>query len=108
LYHFYFDIHQKYTYNLEKILRKELYMPKLTLNADSETVSLAKKLAQVNNVSVSEMFSQFIHSLAAGDKTAVELGPLTRKMAGIIKLPRGKSQRDVLTEALIEKYGLKK
>ena len=83
-------------------------MPKLTLNADSKTVSLAKKLAQVNQTSVSEMFSQFIRSLAAGDKAAVELGPLTRKMAGIIKLPRGKSERDVLTGALVDKYGLKK
>jgi hypothetical protein len=83
-------------------------MPKLTLNADSKTVSLAKKIAQLNQTSVSEMFCRFIKSLAAGDKADVELGPLTRKMAGIIKLPHGKSESDVLTDALMDKYGLKK
>lgn len=83
-------------------------MPKLTLNADSKTVSMAKKLAQLNQTSVSDMFCRFIRSLAAGDKTEIQLGPLTRKMTGIIKLPRGKSDRDVLTEALMDKYGVKK
>lgn len=83
-------------------------MPKITLNADSKTVSLAKKLAQINQTSVSDMFCRFIKSLAVGDKTEIKLGPLTRKMTGIIKLPNGKSDRDVLTEALMDKYGVKK
>jgi hypothetical protein len=83
-------------------------MPKITLNADSKTVSLAKKLAQINQTSVSDMFCRFIKSLAVGDKTEIKLGPLTRKMTGIIKLPHGKSDRDVLTEALMDKYGVKK
>jgi hypothetical protein len=83
-------------------------MPKLTLNADSKTVLLAKKLAQINQTSVSEMFCRFIKSLASGKKNDVELGPLTRKMAGIAKLPHGKSESDVLTDALMDKYGLKK
>jgi hypothetical protein len=54
------------------------------------------------------MFCRFIRSLAAGNKTEAKLGPLTRKMTGIIKLPRGKSDRDILTEALMDKYGVKK
>lgn len=83
-------------------------MPKITLNADSKTVSLAKKLALLNQTSVSDMFCRFIRGLAAGDKTDVKLGPLTKKMTGIIKLPRGKSDTEVLTDALADKYGIKK
>jgi len=83
-------------------------MPKITLNADSKTVSLAKKLAQINKTSVSDMFCRFIKSLAVGDKSEIKLGPLTQKMTGIIKLPHDKSDRDVLAEALMDKYGVKK
>lgn len=83
-------------------------MPKITLNADSKTVFLAKKLAQINQISVSDMFCRFIKSLAVGDKTEIKLGLLTLKMTGIIKLPHDKSDRDVLTEALMDKYGVKK
>jgi hypothetical protein len=83
-------------------------MPKLTLNADSKTVSLAKKLAKVNQTSVSDMFCRFINGLAAGKQPDVKIGPLTRKMTGIIKLPEGQSEQEVLTDALMDKYGVKK
>ncbi len=36
------------------------------------------------------------------------LGPLTRKALGLAKLPPGKSYREILEEALLEKYGFKK
>jgi len=83
-------------------------MPKLTLNADSKTVSLAKKLAQVNQTSVSDMFCRFINGLAVNKQTDIKIGPLTRKMTGIIKLPEGKSEQDILTDSLLDKYGVEK
>jgi len=33
------------------------------------------------------------------------LGPLTRKATGIVKLPPGKTDRELLEEALVEKHG---
>ena len=41
-------------------------------------------------------------------KAKLYLSPGVRKVSGIIRLPRGKSERDIITDTLIEKYGLKK
>ena len=40
-------------------------------------------------------------------KAKLYLSPGVRKVSGIIRLPRGKSERDIITDTLIEKYGLK-
>jgi len=32
------------------------------------------------------------------------IGPLTRRAGGVIRLPKGKTARQVLEEALLEKY----
>lgn len=34
-------------------------------------------------------------------------GPITRELSGIAKLPGGKASREVLTDALLDKYELK-
>jgi hypothetical protein len=83
-------------------------MPKLTLSADRETIKQAKKLARQNKTSVSSMFSRFVRLMAKGRKPGDEIGPLTRKAMGIASLPKGKTYRAVLEEALLEKYGLDK
>jgi hypothetical protein len=77
-------------------------MPKLTLSADAEVVEMAKKLASQQGTSVSALFSQFILSL--GDKpTGKKIGPITRQMTGIAKGPKGKSDRQLLAEALVKR-----
>lgn len=79
-------------------------MSKLTLSADPEVIDLAKKIAALNGTSVSDLFSQFIRSLDAGGKPS-KLAPLTRRATGIIRLPRGKSDRKLIEHALVERYG---
>lgn len=41
-------------------------------------------------------------------KSPIKLGPIARKVAGSLLLPKGKTPRELLTEALEEKYQLKR
>lgn len=83
-------------------------LTKLTLSVDEDVVAQAKRLAAEQNTSVSAMFSRIVRAMAEQSQSPSDLGPITRQVAGIVKLPKGKSPRDVLTEALVEKHGLKR
>ena len=81
-------------------------MPKLTLNADAEIIEKAKRLADARGVSVSAMFSQFVDSLAREEGKGEErLGPLTRKAIGLVKLPSDRTDRELIEEAMAERFG---
>jgi len=80
-------------------------MAKLTLSADPKTIRQAKKLAKQNNTSVSAMFARIIRSMSTPPKEE-ELGPITRSSLGLVRWPKGKTYREVLEDALMEKYGL--
>ena len=81
-------------------------MTKLTLSVDEEVVKQAKRLAKESGRSVSAMFSHFVRSAANREKTPLRGGRIARQASGLIRLPKGKSERDILTEALMEKYQL--
>ena len=85
-------------------------MKKLTLSADESVIREVKRLARRNRTSVSAMFGRFVRSLAGSRKTADAIPPdsIAARVTGIISLPKGKTPRDVLTEALMEKYGVRK
>jgi hypothetical protein len=82
-------------------------MTKLTLSVDEEVVKQAKRLAKENGGSVSAMFSRIVRSMAQPKKSVRRIGPIARELTGIITLPEGKTERDILVEALMEKHGLK-
>jgi hypothetical protein len=65
-------------------------MTKLTLSIEENVVAEAKRIAEANKTSVSAMFSQFVQSAGAQRKRQVKIGPLTRKLSGIVNLPAGK------------------
>jgi hypothetical protein len=52
------------------------------------------------------MFSRFIRGLPEEGDNKLHLGPLTQQAAGIARLPKKVTYRAVLTDALMEKYGL--
>ena len=85
-------------------------MKKLTLSADAQVIVQAKRIAQREHTSVSAMFARFIRSRNLRKQPAREIPPdsLAARAAGFISLPKGKSPRDVLTEALLEKYKTKR
>jgi len=82
-------------------------MKKLTLNADPEVIEQAKRLAEESGTSVSALFERYIRTLARRRHGRQELGPITRQLSGVIALPRGKSDREIIADALAEKYGMK-
>jgi len=81
-------------------------MTKLTLSIDEAVVDKAKQIAQANKTSVSALFSQFVQSMAGQRARRAKIGPLTRKLSGIVKLPPEKGYKELLTEALMDKYGI--
>jgi hypothetical protein len=79
-------------------------MTKLTLSAEKELIKEAKELAQKEGTSLSSMFSRFLRAILAGRRKNKPPGPLTRRATGLVKLPAGRSDRDLLQQALDEKY----
>jgi hypothetical protein len=83
-------------------------MKKLTLSASEEAVQQAHRLARARGTSVSAMFERFIRALVAKDAPRRKAGPLTRRATGLVRLPRGASERRVLEDALLERHGLER
>jgi hypothetical protein len=83
-------------------------LTKLTLSAEKDVVEKAKLLALEQRTSVSALFSRFVRSTAADKPGLRGVGRLTRKATGIITLPSGKTDRQILEEALLDKHGLRR
>lgn len=83
-------------------------MKKLTLSADEQVIRDAKRLASESGTSVSSMFERFVRSQSRRRKPANPVGPIARKATGVISMPANRTDREVLADALIKKYGLKK
>jgi hypothetical protein len=83
---------------------------KLTLSADEKVVRKARQLARKNKTSISAMFSRLVLAVSKREamKSDEELGPLTSKALGLVRLPPGKSDRELLEESLLDKYGFKR
>ena len=84
---------------------------KLTLSADGNIVRKFKRYAKGRNTSVSALVGKYMASQVESEKEDLDLDklpPLTRSALGIAKLPEGKTDRELLEEALMEKFGLDK
>ena len=79
-------------------------MTKLTLSVEPNIVEQAKKLAEKSDTSVSAMFSRFVRGMAHQSRRKAKIGPLTKKATGIVSLGKGE-YKDMLTDALMDKYG---
>ena len=80
-------------------------LKKLTLSAPEEVIEEAKRVAAQSGTSVSAMFTRLLTAAAravSADRAA--LGPVTRQATGIVRLPADRSDRDLLEEALGDRY----
>jgi len=82
-------------------------MKKLTLSAEEEVVLEAKRIAARQKTTVSAMFARYVRGLGRrnGAKDEIPADSIAARATGFLKLPKGKTPRDVLTDALLEKYG---
>ena len=81
-------------------------MTKLTLSMDEEVVATAKRLARHHRTSVSAMLTNVVKAMAAQEQRQPAIPPdsVVARLTGIIKAPAGKSDRELLAEALADRY----
>jgi hypothetical protein len=79
---------------------------KLTLSAEKPLIEDAKRLARERHTSVSAMFSRFLAALSANPaRQPPALGPITLKASGIVRLPQGRTDREITEDALLDPHG---
>lgn len=78
---------------------------KLTLSADADIIAAAKRTAARKHTSVSRMFARFIIALQESPAKTVSIGPVTQRASGLVKLPKQKTDRQLIEDALTSRYG---
>ena len=84
---------------------------KLTLTAPPEIITLAEEQARRENTSISAMFANFIMAkdrLSARRRARRKVGPLTKSLTGVVKLPKDFDEKAFMSDVFAEKYGLGK
>jgi Family of unknown function (DUF6364) len=81
----------------------------LTLAIEEETIRKAEQVASTNGTDLQTMVGRYLEALASASKGFDEssLPPITRSALGLFKDIPNKSYKELLTDALVEKYGLK-
>ncbi len=80
---------------------------RLALSMDEDVVARARRLAKVRNTSISRLFVSFVCLMEQSATVQTELPPLTKRALGLAKgdLSADWDYKDVLADALVEKYG---
>ena len=78
----------------------------LTLNIDKNVVENAEIYAKSTEKSVSQLVEDYLLSISLKNRITNDrpLGAITKRLAGIIKLDTKIEQKELLTDALMEKY----
>ncbi len=79
-------------------------MEKLVLHAEKQVINLAKQLADDRHISISEMFSEYVLSASDLPRTKGH-SPKTLEATGLVKFPKDKTDRQLIEEALAERFG---
>ena len=81
-------------------------LTKLTLSVDPALVKVAKRLAAERGTSLSAMVSRLLQAIddaRAAPRSAP--APHTASVSGLVTLPTGLTDEEMLTEALVERSG---
>ena len=84
---------------------------KLTLSVDSSIIAKARRISKHRRTNISAMFSNFIMAktkLSARRHSRQKIGPLTKSLTGIVKLPEDFDEKEFMSDVFTEKYGLGK
>ena len=86
---------------------------KLTLTATPEVIALAKSQAKNEGTSISAMFADFVMAKEKRSERSTRtrskstIGPLTRSLTGIVRLPDDFDEKEFMSKVGMEKHGLK-
>jgi glutamate synthase domain-containing protein 3 len=75
---------------------------KLTLNLDKEIIEAAKIYAKSNQVSLSKLIENYLHSLTRDSKKKSSISPLVESLTGII--PSDYDEKKDYREYIEKKY----
>ena len=76
----------------------------LNLKMPADRVRMGKALARHHGTTVSALVSEWFGAMARMEEEPLRLHPLLEQLSGILKDP-GAARKDVVMEALEEKYG---
>ena len=77
----------------------------LTLNIAQNVVDNAEIYAQYAQKSVSQLVEEYLVSISSENVINNKpLGPITKQLAGIIKLEKNINHKELLADTLMEKY----
>jgi len=77
---------------------------KLTLRLESSTIKKAKKFAQANHTSVSDLVEDYFEKITA-DQGGDEIAPVVKSLSGIIDAGKiSKNYRNEVTERILRKH----
>ncbi len=77
---------------------------KLTLSAPEEAIADAKRIAAEKKTSLSALFVRLLRAVDREVDAQESLGPITLRASGIVKLPQGRTDRELLEDALDDRY----
>jgi hypothetical protein len=78
---------------------------KLTLTLDNKIIEQTKIYAHQNKISLSKLVEIYFRSLSATpERRAETIPPITRKLSGIAGLSTGKSDKELLQDALSKRF----
>ena len=86
---------------------------KLTLTATPEVIALAEAQAKNEGTSISAMFANFVMAKEKMSKrhtrthSKTPIGPLTRALSGIVRLPDDFDEKEFMSKVFMEKHDLK-
>jgi hypothetical protein len=86
-------------------------MKKLTLSMEESDIRAARRIARDHGTSISRMFSRLVRMMDRRrpvPSTGEELPPLTRRLTGIVALPKGKTDREIIEDAVLARHGFGK
>lgn len=81
---------------------------KLTLSLERSVVDKAKRIARRDRTSVSRILSEYVQGIPEDEDWRKHLTPRTQQAIGLIRNLPNRPYRELLEEALLEKYGLDK
>jgi len=76
----------------------------LTLNINQDAIQNAEIYANYTNKTVSQLVEEYLLSISIKEVDNKQLGPITRQLAGIIKLNKNIDHKELLADILMEKY----
>ena len=78
----------------------------LNLKMPADRVSLGKRLASQQGMTVSALVSELFSAMGRLESQPLRMHPLLEQLAGVVPDP-GQTRQEVVMEALEEKYGVR-